>query len=193
MTVFDVVVNTDDLVVLGPPDVIDVAISIGEQGQRGATFYAGSGNPNDSIVSQNVFGDTITPISGDMYINTAIGADYGWLYLYNPKISGNQWDQVLRLEQPYYVEEQDVVFSSGTATISVPLENILPTGISQPDPDKYIISLTPEHTDIVVLTVSSKSIVSGNLQISLQGLTYSSSTWSSLNSTIAIYIHIAVL
>ena len=41
MAIFDVVVNTDDLVVLGPPDVIDLAISVGQQGNRGATFMRG--------------------------------------------------------------------------------------------------------------------------------------------------------
>jgi hypothetical protein len=193
MSIFDVVVNTDDLVVLGPPDVIDLAISIGQQGNRGATFYAGAGNPNDSSVSQNIFGTVITPVAGDIFINTALGSEYGWLYIYNPKIVGNQWDQVLKLQQPFYAIEEQITFTSGSATAAIPLSNILPSGVTESDPDKYIVTLTPKASDPVVLTVNSKSIVSTNLSISLEAIKYSSSAWSALDETISIYVHIAVV
>jgi hypothetical protein len=193
MSIFDVVVNTDDLVVLGPPDVIDLAISIGQQGNRGATFYAGAGNPNDLSVSQNIFGIIITPVAGDIFINTALGSEYGWLYIYNPKIVGNQWDQVLKLQQPFYAIEEQITFTSGSAIASIPLANILPSGVTESDPDKYIVTLTPKASDPVVLTVNSKSIIATNLSISLEGIKYSSSAWSALDETINIYVHIAVV
>ena len=193
MAIFDVVVNTDDLVVLGPPDVIDLAISIGQQGNRGATFYAGAGNPNDSVISQNIFGTNITPVAGDIFINTALGAEYGWLYIYNPKVVGNQWDQVLKLQQPFYAVDEEITFSSGTATLSIPLASILPSGTTESDPNKYIVTFTPNASDPIVVTVNSKSIVSTNLQLSLEAIKYASSAWSSLNETINLYVHIAVV
>lgn len=193
MTIFDVVVNTDDLVVLGPPDVIDLSVSIGEQGKRGATFYAGSGDPNNLIISQNIFGESIVPVNGDIFINTATGAEYGWLYIYNPKVIGNNWDQVLRLQQPFYATEEETIFSGGTSTISIPLSSILPTGVTESDPDKYIVTMTPKALDPMVLTINSKSIVSSNLQLIVEGIKFSSSTWSTLNETVNIYIHIAVV
>jgi hypothetical protein len=193
MAIFDVVVNTDDLVVLGPPDVIDLAISIGQQGNRGATFYAGAGNPNDSSVSQNIFGTTITPVAGDIFINTALGSEYGWLYIYNPKVVGNQWDQVLKLQQPFYAIDEQVILTAGVATLAIPLANILPSGVTESDPDKYIVTLTPEGSDPIVLTVNSKTIVSTNLNIIVEAIKYTSSTWSALNETINIYVHIAVV
>ena len=193
MAIFDVVVNTDDLVVLGPPDVIDLAISIGQQGTRGATFYAGAGNPNNLTVSQNIFGTNITPVSGDIFINTASGSEYGWLYIYNPKVVGNQWDQVLKLQQPFYAIDEQITFTSGIATLSIPLSNILPTGITESDPDKYIVTMTPKASDPIVLTVNSKTISSTNLQITLDAIKYASSSWAALNETINIYIHVAVL
>ena len=193
MAIFDVVVNTDDLVVLGPPDVIDLSISIGERGSRGATFYAGSGDPNIASISQNIFGENLTPINGDIFINTATGSEYGWLYIYNPKVVGNNWDQVLRLQQPFYAVEEQTVFSSGTSTISIPLSNILPTGVTESDPDKYIVTMTPKGLEPIVLTVNSKTIVSSNLQLIVEGIKFASSTCSSLNETVNIYIHIAVV
>lgn len=193
MTIFDVVVNTDDLVVLGPPDVIDLSVSIGEQGKRGATFYVGSGDPNNIIISQNIFGESLVPVNGDIFINTATGPEYGWLYVYNPKIVGNNWDQVLRLQQPFYAIEKEAIFSSGLSTISIPLSSILPPGVSESDPDKYIVTITPKALDPVVLSINSKSIVSSNLQFVVDGIKFSSPSWSALNETINIYIHIAVV
>lgn len=193
MNIFDVVVNTDDLVVLGPPDVIDLAISIGEQGNRGATFYAGSGSPNDSVVYQNIFGNNITPVSGDIYINTATGPSYGWIYIYNPKVVGNQWDQVLRLQPPLFSTTHQETFSAGTATVSIPLSNILPTGVIQSDPNNYIVTVTPIYSDPVVLTINSKSIASSNLNIVLEGLIYTGGTWSSLTGVINFCMNISVV
>jgi hypothetical protein len=74
--IFDVVVNTDDLVVLAPPTVIDVGVDFGPQGKRGATFYAGSGDPNDVSVQQILFGDLIVPVDGDIYIKVDDGGDF---------------------------------------------------------------------------------------------------------------------
>jgi hypothetical protein len=193
MAIFDVVVNTDDLVVLGPPDVIDLAISIGEQGNRGATFYAGSGTPNDVEVSQNIFGENIVPVLGDIFINTALGAEYGWLYIYNPKVVGNDWDQVLKLQLPFYAIEEEITFTAGSATLSIPLSNIIPAGATESDPNKYIVTITPKALNPAVVTVNSKTIASTNLQVTLSGIKYSSSTWAVLNETISIYVHVAVI
>lgn len=192
MAIFDVVVNTDDLVVLGPPDVIDLAISIGEQGNRGATFYAGSGNPNSSTVSQNIFGTTITPVAGDLFINTATGAEYGWLYIYNPKVVGDQWDQIIKLQPPFHAVKKDAAFSSGISTISIPLINIVPSSVGL-TADNFIVTLTPNHSDPVVLTINSKSIVSTNLNIVVEGIKFVSSAWSQLNETIGVAINITVV
>lgn len=193
MSIFDVVVNTDDLVVLGPPDVIDLSVAIGQQGNRGATFYAGAGNPNDAVVSSTIFGTNIVPVAGDIFINTALGSEYGWLYIYNPKVVGDQWDQVLKLQKPFYAVDEQITFTAGTATLSIPLADILPSGVTESDPDKYIVSLTPKASEPVVLTVNSKTIVSTNLQMTLESIKYSSSTWASLNETINIYVHVAVI
>ena len=192
MAIFDVVVNTDDLVVLGPPDVIDLAISIGQQGNRGATFYAGAGNPNDSSVSQNIFGTTITPVAGDLFINTATGAEYGWLYIYNPKVVGDQWDQIIKLQPPFHAVKKDAAFSSGISTISIPLINIVPSSVGL-TADNFIVTLTPNHSDPVVLTINSKSIVSTNLNIVVEGIKFVSSAWSQLNETIGVSIKITVV
>lgn len=180
--IFDVVVNTDDLVVLAPPTQINVGVDFGPQGIRGATFYAGAGNPNDSSVSENVFGDIVTPIDGDLYINTSAGANYGWLFIYNPKVVGDNWDSVLRLNPPIYTRNIEETFISGLATISVPVADIIPSGVIISSPYDYVVNLTAINTDPTVLTINSQSISGSNLEIVLRGIKYSGGSWSNLDS-----------
>lgn len=192
--IFDVVVNTDDLVVLAPPAVIDVGIDFGPQGQRGATFYAGSGNPNDSSVSENVFGDTITPIGGDLYVNVAAGANYGWLFIYNPKVVGDDWDSVLRLNPPIYSRNIEQTFTSGSTVISIPTSDIIPAGVTVASAYNYIVSISPVNTTPTVLTITSQSFSGSNLNISIDGMKYVDGSWIDLNSeTIKIATTITVV
>lgn len=194
MTIFDVVVNTDDLVVLAPPSVIDVGVDFGPQGTRGATFYAGSGDPNDAAVAENVFGDVITPVEGDLYINTAAGANYGWLFIYNPKVTGDDWDQVLRLNPPIYSRNIEQTFTSGLSTIAVPVADILPPGVTVSGPYSYVVNLTPVHSDPTVLTINSQSVAGSNLNIVVEGISYSGGSWANLNAqTIKISTTITVV
>lgn len=191
--IFDVVVNTDDLVVLAPPSQIDVGVDFGPQGQRGATFYAGSGDPNDAAVSENVFGDVVVPTEGDIYINTAAGANYGWLFIYNPKIVGDDWDQVLRLNPPIYSRNIEQTFTSGLSTISVPVADIIPPGVVVSSVYNYVVNLTPINSDPTVLTINSQVISGSNLNIVVEGIKYSGGSWSNLNSqTIKIATNITV-
>ena len=192
--IFDVVVNTDDLVVLAPPAVIDVGIDFGPQGQRGATFYAGSGNPNDSSVFDNVFGDTITPISGDLYVNVAAGANYGWLFIYNPKVVGDDWDSVLRLNPPIYSRNIEQTFSSGATVISIPTSDIIPSGVIVASAYNYIVNISPVNTIPTVLTITSQSFSGSNLNISIDGMKYVDGSWIDLNAeTIKISTTITVV
>ena len=192
--IFDVVVNTDDLVVLAPPTVIDVGVDFGPQGQRGATFYAGSGNPNDVSVAENVFGDAIIPVEGDIYVNTAAGANYGWLFIYNPKISGDDWDQVLRLNPPIYTRNVEETFTAGIATIGIPVADIIPPGVVVSSPYSYVVNLTPISLDPTVLTINSQTVSGSNLQITVEGIKYSGGSWSALNAeTINIATTITVV
>ena len=69
----DVLLNTDDVVVLGPPETINVQVDIGPTGQRGSQVFVGSGDPNVVDIGQ-------TPIYNDLYINTSPGGELGYLF-----------------------------------------------------------------------------------------------------------------
>jgi|AntAceMinimDraft_6_1070360.scaffolds.fasta_scaffold29573_1 hypothetical protein len=195
MTEVGVLLSTDDLLVLGPPNNIDLAVSIGQQGVRGAKFFAGPGNPNDSSISQDLFGSTVVPVEGDIFINYSSGSQYGWLYIYNPKGTAiDDWDEVVRLQPPTYAKRVESIFSAGSATVSIPVSSILPAGVSESNTENYIVNVSANSSSPISMSVSSKSLVSGALQIVFSGAKCDTGTylWSALNETVDIDINIYV-
>lgn len=187
MNIFDVVVNTDDIVVLGPPSIIDVSLDIGEQGVRGSTFYAGSGDPNLLDLTSHEL------IAGDMFINTSVASGYGWLYTYNPKQIGDQWDAVLRLQPPMYASIVAGVFTSGSATFSIPLSSIVPADITVVDENNIIISATPKGANPVAFSVVSKTINGSNFEFVIKAVSFNGTTWSDLSGSNNFAIHLTVV
>lgn len=95
----DVVIQEDDLVVLGPPSVVDVSIDIGPKGDRGSTFFTGSVDPNSLTLQQFEIIHGAVPIYGDIYLRTDFGENYGKFYSYRAVPGGDQWAAVIDLLQ----------------------------------------------------------------------------------------------
>jgi hypothetical protein len=93
----DVVIQQDDLVVLGPPSSIDVAVDIGPKGDAGTQIYTGALDPN-SLTSQefqDIYGDV--PRIGDLFLRTDPGDNYGSFYQYLNVPGNDQWEVVVDL------------------------------------------------------------------------------------------------
>ncbi len=119
----DVLLNTDDVVVIGPPESIDLLVDIGPQGVRGSKFIVGSGEPNALTASGVLFGNTL--ILNDMYINTAPGENYGYMYQYISQAGANTWVQVLQVSPAIYSSVETVAFTSGAGAITIPISSIV--------------------------------------------------------------------
>jgi len=96
-TALDVVLESDDIVILGPPTSIDLAVDIGPQGERGSRYFTGSQNPNDLTLSQfeALFG--YVPVYGDTFLRTGTGENYGKFYTYLPAPGGDQWQLTISM------------------------------------------------------------------------------------------------
>jgi hypothetical protein len=129
-----------------------------------------------------------------MYINVAAGANYGWLFIYNPKTVGDNWDQILRLNPPIYSRNIEKIFTSGSTTVAIPVSDIVPPGTVISSTSSFIVNVTPINSVPTTLTVQSKVISGSNLNIVISGIKYSGGSWSNLNSeTIDIATIISVV
>jgi len=93
----DVVIQQDDLVVLGPPSSIDVAVDIGPRGEAGTQLYSGPLNPNDLTFQefQDIYGDI--PRLRDLFLRTDEGPNYGSFYQFTNVPGNDQWEIVVDL------------------------------------------------------------------------------------------------
>jgi hypothetical protein len=188
MSFFDVLLEDEDFVVLGPPNQIDVSVNVGKDGPRGSRFFVGYGDPNLSGVIPS--GENIQ--LGDVFVNASTAAQYGWLYVYLRTPSGNQWLPTIRLQPAIYARNSLVIFTGGTCIVSIPLNSIVPDAIV-PDVEKYIINITPEYSNAVALSVVTKEIIGSNLVFTIKAVEYSSSSWVDLSGTLLLGINISVL
>lgn len=185
--IFDVLIDTEDIVVLGGPSQIDVSVDVGPQGTRGSKFFVGAGNPNTLTLPEN-------PILGDFFVNSSTASDYGWLYIYAQGVSGTStWQPALRLQPSLFSKNIEATFnSSGLATIQVALSDIV-SDVTITDPNRYVVQITPLHSEPASISINSKNISSGNINISLEAVEYSSSIWQNLQGTIDLGVTISVV
>lgn len=184
--IFDVVVNTDDIVVIGPPAVIELSVDIGEEGPRGSSIWVGAGDPN--VYS---FGGSDIQIN-DLYINVAISSQYGWLYVYTDSPSGNVWEEVLRLQPSIYNKNYVATFTAGIATVTIPLSDIS-AGTIVTDPDRYIVQVTPKFSDPISLSLNSVSVSGSDLVVSVEAIKAVSLTWSALTGSVTLGVTVTVV
>lgn len=149
------IVSTESITVFGPPEVIELGLDVGAQGERGSLIYTGSGDPN---TNSGVFVNEPAQIR-DLYLRTDFGADYGVVYQYNVTPSGNEWASVLKFQPVTYSVIEPLVFASGSATVSIPVNDIYTDAPETLTASNFSIQMTAEHDKPVSFSIASKGLV----------------------------------
>jgi len=189
----DVLLNTDDVVVIGPPESIDLLVDIGPQGVRGNKFIVGSGEPNPQTSSGVILGQTL--ILNDMYINTSPGEDYGYLYQYISEPGGNTWTEVLKINPIIYSAIELVSFSSGNGSISIPISDIVTVTGSPLTSSNFNVQYQIEGANPIASSIEIPALVGAgtNLVINFHAAQYSSGSWSALTGSKTMHLFISIV
>jgi len=189
----DVLLNTEDVVVLGPPDTVDVLVDIGPQGTRGSKIIVGSGNPNSQTSSGILLGTTL--ILNDMYINTSPGVDYGYMYQYISQPGGNTWVEVLKIKPAIYSAVETVSFTSGDASITIPISNIVNVTGSPLTASNFSVQYQIEGANPIASSLEVPALAGAgtNLVINFHALQYSSGSWSVLTGSKTVHLFISIV
>jgi hypothetical protein len=189
----DVLLNTEDVVVLGPPQTIDVLVDIGPQGTRGSKFIVGSGEPNPQTSSGVLLGQTL--ILNDMYINVAPGANYGYLYQYVSQPGGNTWTQVLHMNPAIYSAVETVAFTSGAGSITIPISNIVTVTGSPLTASNFSVQFQIEGANPIASSMEIPALAGAgtNLVINFDAVQYSGGSWSALTGSKTVHLFISIV
>ena len=189
----DVLLNTEDVVVLGPPDSIDLLVDIGPQGTRGSKIIVGSGEPNTLTASGVLFGNTL--ILNDMYINTAPGENYGYMYQYISQAGANTWVQVLKVSPAIYSAVETISFTSGAASITIPISNIVTVSGSPLTASNFNVQFRIEGANPIASAMEIPALAGAgtNLVINFDAVQYSSGSWSNLSGSKTVHLFISIV
>ena len=189
----DVLLNTDDVVVIGPPESIDLLIDIGPQGVRGNKFIVGSGEPNALTANGVLFGNTL--ILNDMYINTAPGEDYGYMYQYISQAGTNTWVEALQVSPAIYSSVETIAFTSGAGAITIPISNIVTVSGSPLTASNFNVQFQIEGANPIASSMEIPALVGAgtNLVINFDAVQYSGGTWSNLTGSKTVHLFISIV
>lgn len=186
----DILLSNDDVTVLGPPEIVDVVLDIGPTGVRGSQIFAGPGNPN---LPETEIGQI--PIENDLYINSAPGTDYAYLYQYINSTGGPYWIQVLAMKPVIYTKIFTTSFTSGNASLVIPISTIYTVTGTAPTSEKFNVQYSIENENPLASSIQVPALISpgDNLVINFSAAEYASSTWSALSGSKKIHVFISIV
>lgn len=149
------VVQTDSITVFGPPEIIEIGLDVGATGQRGSLIYSGVGDPTTNT---GLFINEPAQV-GDIYIRTDFGSNYGLVYQYNVSPTGNQWNSILKVQPVTYNIIEELSFSSGSASYSIPVTDIYVDAPITLTASNFSVHLTPEHSKAISFSIHNKGLI----------------------------------
>jgi hypothetical protein len=182
----EVLLLNDDVTVLGPPTTIDLLVDIGPQGVRGSQVFIGTGEPNAVFEGEAEL--------NDLFINTSPGADYGYLYQYVAEPGGNTWIEVLKINPTIFSKNYSVVFSSGTGSLTIPVDDITAAETAFVA-ENFSVQYSIAHDNPVASAMQIPALVGDgtNLVINFDAAEYASSTWSALDEEVTVHVFITIV
>jgi hypothetical protein len=185
----EVLVSTDSITVVGPPNIVEVLVDIGPAGTRGSQTFVGVGDPNDIEIGQ-------TPLLNDLYINASPGADYGYLYQY-VAVPGalDQWIQVLDMNPVLYSQTHLTTYTAGTAQISIPIANIVTISGTPLTAENFNIQYSIAHSEPVASSMSIPALAGSgtNLVINFEAVKYNGTSWANLTGNVTTHLFISIV
>jgi hypothetical protein len=192
----EVLVNTDDITVLGPPAEVKVQLDIGATGVRGSKVFVGTGDPALSTTTNptQIFEQDL--YIGDLYINNAPGEEYSYMYQYIAALGNQTWIPVLKINPTIYSANHLQTFTSGSTTIIIPIVNIVQITGTPLTEDNFSIKFSIGHSNPVATSISSVAITgtsNDQLSITLKAAELDSGVWEDLSSTVTVHMLITVI
>jgi hypothetical protein len=191
----DVLLNNDDITVLGPPEIVELLVDVGATGTRGSQVFVGVGNPNIIEIGQ-------TPLLNDLYINVSPGADYGYLYQYVSQPGGNLWIEVLELNPTIYSVNYVTTYTNGIAQIVIPISNIITSTATPLSANNFSVQFSIVNDNPIAASMSIPAIIqdSDNLVINFKAVEHRTNIdsgpygdWAVLEGEVTTHLLITII
>jgi hypothetical protein len=191
----DVVLTTDELLVLSGPSSVNVEIDFGPEGERGSLFYVSVGNPNTALVGQ-------TPKAKDLCVNVLkTDNEYSYVYQYNSDgANGFQWYPIIKLSPLQYNKILTGTFVDGSKVFNIPVNYIVDEETSQTlTSANFNITYSIPNENPIASSIEIGSFtndpVSGLqvIPVTVNAVEYASATWQNLTGVKTVHFVISIV
>jgi hypothetical protein len=142
----EVLLNTPEISVIGPPATIDLQLDVGATGQRGSQIFSGFDDPNVAPPDASI-------LLNDLFIRESQGQTEGYLYQYlSDGAGGFQWEKIGSLKPSIY---------SDVASLSASVGNISASGGIY----TYAVSIAEAFSEYSATSISENNL---SIQISTE-------------------------
>jgi hypothetical protein len=191
----DVVLTTDELLVLSGPSSVNVEVDFGPEGERGSLFFVSVGNPNTALTGQ-------TPKAKDLCVNILkTDNEYSYVYQYNSDgANGFQWYPIIKLSPLQYNKILTGTFVDGSKVFNIPVSYIVDEETSQTlTSANFNITYSIPNENPIASSIEIGSFtndpVSGLqvLPVTVNAVEYASSTWQDLTGVKTVHFVISIV
>ena len=191
----DVVLTTDELLVLSGPSSVNVEVDFGPEGERGSLFFVSVGNPNTALTGQ-------TPKAKDLCVNILkTDNEYSYVYQYNSDgANGFQWYPIIKLSPLQYNKIMTGTFVSGSKVFNIPVNYIVDEETSQTlTSANFNITYSIPNENPIASSIEIGSFtndpVSGLqvLPVTVNAVEYTGSAWQDLTGVKTVHFVISIV
>ena len=191
----DVVLTTDELLVLSGPSSVNVEVDFGPEGERGSLFFVSVGNPNTALTGQ-------TPKAKDLCVNILKTDDeYSYVYQYNSDgANGFQWYPIIKLSPLQYNKILTGTFVDGSKVFNIPVSYIVDEETSQTlTSANFNITYSIPNDNPIASSIEigsfTNDLVSGLqvLPVTVNAVEYTGSAWQDLTGVKTVHFVISIV
>lgn len=190
----EVLLSSDDLVVLGGPAEISLDVDFGPKGDRGSLIFYGLGKPDENLTLP----EDLRPY--DTYINASPSdSEYQFLYQYISADGGTpSWVKIFKLITNTHSQNYSRNFIDGTASVNVPVSLIVPEGLIGDVPaENFSVQANIINDNPVSLSTTVSEIIIEDdqsvLPIAFSAIEYESGSWQNLTGQKTIHLLITMV
>jgi hypothetical protein len=191
----DVVLTTDELLVLSGPSSVNVEVDFGPEGERGSLFFVSVGNPNTALTGQ-------TLKAKDHCVNVLkTDNEYSYVYQYNSDgANGFQWYPIIKLSPLQYNKIMTGTFVSGSKIFNIPVNYIVDEETSQTlTSANFNITYSIPNENPIASSIEIGSFTNDPgtglqvIPVTVNAIEYASSTWQNLTGVKTVHFVISIV
>jgi hypothetical protein len=117
------------------------------------------------------------------------------MYQYISQPGGDAWVEILSINPAIYSSIATATFTTGSASITIPVANIVTVTGSPLTASNFNIQYSIEGTDAIASAVAIPALVAPgtNLVLNFKAISYNGSTWANLTGSKKIHLFISIV